>query len=126
MSPIEKAAPGCVITPADAPIITPPASVAFTISSIQNLPRTAEETQIAERQLAASEIIVLPITNDFYTGVDAKYPALNDGQNIHKNRAPIIAKLLFIWDVLGILICLPYLVLPIKKLTTRPKYAPNV
>lgn len=33
-------------------------------------------------------MIVLPITSDFSRGVVEKYPALNEGQNIHKNRVP--------------------------------------
>ena len=121
-----KAPPGWVINPAGAPMMTPPANVAFTTSYMLNLLLTTDDTTNAARQLAVSDIIVFPITIDFSTGEVAKNPALKEGQNIHKNKVPIIAKVLLICAVLTGLIFFPYSVLPIKKLTTNPKYAPNV
>ena len=120
ISPIAKATAGLVTMPEGAPIITPPAKVALRISSMLNLPLFAVEIIKAPKQDAVSEMIVLLITMDFSRGVAAKYPALNEGQNIHKNRVPIIAKVLFIRVVFTCLISFPYSVRLMKKLTTKP------
>lgn len=72
MSPIAKAAAGLVITPEGAPIMTPPASEAFRISSMLNLSLVVAEKMKEARHAAVSEIIVLPITIDFSRGVLAK------------------------------------------------------
>lgn len=44
------------------------------------------------KQLPVSEIIVFVTMILFSYGCEGKYPALKDGQNIHKNKVPIIAK----------------------------------
>lgn len=120
ISPIAKATAGLVTMPEGAPIITPPAKVAFRMSSMLNLSLFAVETTNAPKQAAVSEMIVLVTTMDFSKGVAAKYPALNEGQNIHKNRVPIIAKVVLVRVVFTCLICFPSSVRLMKKLTTSP------
>jgi hypothetical protein len=97
--PQTKLAAGCVNNPDGAPIITPPAKVALNISSISNFYRTKAVIMNAPRQLPVKEIIVLIIIIDFYCPFTGKYPALNEGQNIHKNNVPIIAKVKEEWLV---------------------------
>jgi hypothetical protein len=77
-------------------MITPPAKVALRISYILNFPLLKCETRNPPKQLAVNDMTVLLIMIDFYSGEVAKAPALKDGQNIQRNRQPIIEKVLFI------------------------------
>lgn len=63
--PMVRAMPGLATTPEGAPIATPPASVALSISSIENFYRASPLTMKAARQLPVKEMIVLLITSDF-------------------------------------------------------------
>lgn len=84
------------MTPAGAPIATPPAKVAFKISSIQNFYRRRALNINVARQLPVSDMIVLLTINDRWKPFYGNIPALNEGQNIHKKSVPIIAKVVFI------------------------------
>lgn len=101
-------------------MITPPARVALMISSMQIFYLKYVVAMKAPKQLAVNAITVLPIIKLFSKGVLGKYPALKEGQNIHRNRVPIIANVLLNLLVCIFLICLPYFDLEMKKLTTSP------
>lgn len=87
-NPIVRLAVELVIKPAEAPIQTPPASVAFRISSISNFYLKNEEMTNALKQLPVSAHIVLVTIRALSTGVVGKYPALKEGQYIHKKKVP--------------------------------------
>lgn len=93
MNPINNAAPGFSNTPAEAPIITPPAIVAFNRCSISNFfERNALVIKVA-RQLPVNDNIVFEIIWLLVNGVFAKYPKLKEGQYIYKKRVPKKAKI---------------------------------
>jgi hypothetical protein len=71
---------------------TPPANVAFNITSISSLPKRALHTNAAPTQLPPIARTVLTITLYYYAPT-AKAP-LNDGQYIHKKILPTIATVL--------------------------------
>lgn len=48
----------------------------------------------APRQLPVNDKIVFDIITVFYSPFTVENPALNEGQNIHKNRVPITAKVI--------------------------------
>lgn len=91
IQPIVKLAAGLVPKPLTAPIITPPDNVALSISYILNFSRNKALMIKVLRQLPVSDSIVLLIINVLSKAFCGKYPALKDGQNIHKKRVPIIA-----------------------------------
>ena len=64
--PIVRLIPGLATSPDGAPIATPPARVAFNISSILNLSCKKALRMNVERQLPVNEIIVLDITSDVW------------------------------------------------------------
>lgn len=101
-------------------MITPPARVALMISSIHIFYLKYAVAIKAPKQLAVKDITVFPIIKLFSKGELGKYPALKEGQNIQRNRAPIIANVLLNLLVCTFLMCFPYFVLEIKKLTTSP------
>jgi len=79
--------------PLGAPIITPPASVALRMSYIENFYLTTAVIINVPKQLPVKDRIVLLIIKLFSYGCTGKKPALNEGQNIHKNKVPIIPKI---------------------------------
>lgn len=89
--PIHIVPPGCIIMPADAPITTPPAKVAFSICSIVNFSLTKALVAKVPRQLPVREIMVLPMICVFVKGVVENAPKLKDGQYIQRNSVPIKA-----------------------------------
>lgn len=117
--PIVKLIPGLATIPEGAPIATPPAKVAFKISSIENFSLTKALIINAAKQLPVNEIIVLEIMRDFWNGLAGKYPALKDGQNIHKNSVPIIANVEFMAVVSAFFVGNVFLLK--MKLTVSPK-----
>ena len=74
--------------------------------------------------LAVRAKIVLPIMMLLSKGVCGIKPALKLGQNNHKKKVPIIAKILEMYVILGLLF--GKRLFPIIKLTVSPKYAPKV
>lgn len=66
MIPIVKLIPGLATIPDGAPIATPPASVALSISSIQNFSRRNPLNMNAAKQLPVRAIIVLLMIKDFW------------------------------------------------------------
>ncbi len=77
---------------AGAPMTTPPAKEAFKMSSRSNLCLKKEVMIKVPKQLPVREIIVFAMIVLFSYGFVAKYPALNDGQNIHRKNVPKKAK----------------------------------
>lgn len=63
--PMQRAAAGLVKIPLGAPMITPPASVALRMSSIENFSLTIEVIIKVPKQLPVSEMIVLVIMTVF-------------------------------------------------------------
>jgi hypothetical protein len=63
------------------------------MSSISNFYLIKDVIINDPKQLPVKEIIVLEIIILFSNGDVEKKPALKDGQNIHKNNVPIIAKI---------------------------------
>ncbi len=91
--PIAKAPPGLNSIPAAAPMTTPPDKVAFKRCSIVNLDLIKALVIKEARQLPVKAKIVFDIICVLVNGVVAPTPKLNDGQNIHKNRVPMNAKM---------------------------------
>lgn len=87
--------PKLATIPAGAPIITPPASVAFNMSSMLNFFLKRLVATKVDRQLPVKEIIVLLIMRLLCKPFYGKKPALKDGQYIHKNNVPIKEKIMF-------------------------------
>eukprot|EP00754_Rhynchopus_humris_P032166 Rhum_TRINITY_DN15381_c7_g1::Rhum_TRINITY_DN15381_c7_g1_i1::g.154758::m.154758 len=73
------------------PIATPPASVAFWMSTIENLP--PRRTNDMRKAPVVDEVIAITvlITTRFLAVPEASAP-LNDGQNTNRNSVPTIAK----------------------------------
>lgn len=124
INPIAILAAEFVIKPDGAPIVTPPARVALRISSISNLCLKNEENINAAIQLPASEHIVLVTMRDLYNGLFGKYPALKEGQNIHKKNVPNTAILLENFDVYAEEV--GFLTFERTAEHASPKYAPYV
>lgn len=123
-NPIVKLAAGLTARPLTAPIMTPPANVAFKISSMCNFSLKIALTIKVPIQLPVNERTVLLMIRDLSKLVYGKNPALNEGQNIHKKRVPIIAIVELAYDPSGDLVGLT---LQAKiRLTVNPKYAPKV
>jgi len=91
-APTIRHAPGLVIIPAEAPIITPPAKVAFYMWSIKNLFCKRAVIMKHPRLLAAKARIVFVTIMLRSKGVVEKNPALMLGQNIHRKKVPMSAK----------------------------------
>jgi hypothetical protein len=92
-SPMHKAAEELVNIPHAAPIATPPAKVAFRMSSMHNFYLKKAVVINAPKQLPVRDKIVLLIITLVSYGEFWKYPALNDGQNIQRKRVPIMEKI---------------------------------
>lgn len=123
-NPIVRLAVELVIRPDEAPIATPPANVALRISSISNFYLKKEEITKALKQLPVSAQMVLVTIRALSTGVVGKYPALKDGQNIHRKNVPKTAIVFEKDEDVG-----PFATLYILVITTdtaKPKYAPYV
>ena len=87
--PIIIEAHGVSIKSAEAPITTPPATVAFKTASILNLPfLKIGPIMKTVKQLPVNDIIVLKMV--LCLAFPADIAQLNDGQYIHKNIVPII------------------------------------
>ena len=94
-NPISKAIPELAATLALAPIATPPANVPFRTSFILNFPLMNTLTANAERQLPVKETIVFETIKVLWKSVSGKKAALKEGQNIQRNKVPIMAKVEF-------------------------------
>jgi hypothetical protein len=90
MAPIKIAANGSKSKSAEAPIITPPANVAFKRSSIPNLVKLAllqNEIKYAVKQLPVKARTVQTIAL-YCPLLNALGAELKEGQYIHKNIVP--------------------------------------
>ena len=120
INPIPRAPPIFVNKLDDAPMITPPAKVAFSISYISIFESFLNKMLItmADRQLPLNEIIVLVTIRDL-SNCTLLRAELNEGQNIHKNKVPIIANVTeFLLVSMGLVGLIFLLMIKVK---VRPK-----
>lgn len=92
--PTMMATPGATTTSEAAPMMTPPASVAFNTTSISSFEWTRRAKAQAPMTLAVMERVVL--TTTLYWDTAGASAELKLGQNMKRKTVPIIAR---VWEL---------------------------